>query len=73
MSQTGKVKPHYGGLSVITNKMILELEYYGFKPNKETHLVANISLVMYNAVVIKIYRRIYGALTLTLFLIRESF
>lgn len=44
--------------------MLLELQHYGFKPNKETNSVANISFVMYNVVFIKIYRRIYGALTL---------
>lgn len=50
----------YNCLSVITKKMLLELQHYGCKPNKETNSVANISFV--------IYRRIYGALTLTLFL-----
>lgn len=42
--------PHYCGLSVY--KIVLELQHYDLKPNKETNLVPNISLVMYYVVVI---------------------
>lgn len=48
--------------------MLLELQHYAFKPNKETNSVANISFVMCNVVFITTYRLISGALTLTLFL-----